>query len=348
MPDPVSPHPSIVSESRRGSFDLYSNSSLQGSEQIIKTQKSEVVAPAPSMGDVLLIIGMMLAAGCLGGIVTSSLARKEEDIDAHPYVKNMAIGVGAAFLVPLFLKSVDSNILAGALSSISNGLVFFGYCVLAAISARHFITTLTDQIFKTVDRLKKETAETKAALADTQDDVKKNKVETNAAKTAADDAKTVALAASDAARHQTVDLMSKPVTQRSPPTALQLSQQELDDILKQDDPWKGRFGREAVAKERELEGSLTPIDGQPSLAAITLTVRSTNVAKPLVDPVQFFLHPTFQNYCPEITSTDGRTATLRIISYGAFTVGVLCDGGQTKLELDLASLPEAWEPWKSR
>ena len=41
-------------------------------------------------------------------------------------------------------------------------------------------------------------------------------------------------------------------------------------------------------------------------------------------------------------------ATLQLIAYGAFTVGAECDGGTTKLELNLAELPDAPQLFKER
>jgi hypothetical protein len=38
-------------------------------------------------------------------------------------------------------------------------------------------------------------------------------------------------------------------------------------------------------------------------------------------------------------TADGVVATLDIISWGAFTVAADADGGQTKLELDLITVP---------
>jgi hypothetical protein len=63
--------------------------------------------------------------------------------------------------------------------------------------------------------------------------------------------------------------------------------------------------------------------------------------------VQFYLHPTFANWRPVVPVVDGR-AHLSVLSWGAFTVGVLADNGATRLELDLSTLPEADEPWRSR
>lgn len=220
-----------------------------------------------------------------------------------------------------------------------NGLLLFSYCTLAAISARHFITTLTDQVFKKIDTLKKETEATKQELDKTKQDVEK-------ATKASQSAKNVALAATDAARLQTFDLL-KAASPSAKPAALKLTADEYQAALNEEDPWKGKFGKTSEQNCRKLDAKLDPIEGQPGLAVITMCVASTDSAKPLTGAVQFFLHPTYKNYMPEISVENGK-ATLRLISYGAFTVGALCDGGATTLELDLSQIPGAWEPWKSR
>ena len=296
--------------------------------------------PPPMTGvDFIPILMLMLLAGALGGIVNTALGKKEDDTVSAPLKQNVTIGIGAAFLVPLFLKSVDSKILDTLHLDAMNKLLLFSYCTLASISARHFITSLTEQVFKKIDTLKQDAESTKKELDKTKQEVEK-------AKSASQAAKNVALAATDAARLQTVALVNAgPV--RTKPATLKLTPEEYDTALKQEDPWKGRFGSSAEQKSRKLEGKLDRVDGQPTIAVISLTVMSTDPTKPLTGKVQFFLHPTYQNYLPEIAVQEGK-ATLNLMSYGAFTVGVQCDEGATSLELDLAQLPDAWEPWKSR
>lgn len=321
----------------------------EGAQSETLTQKKEthtevpkpdaISTPPVSAGDVIVVIGVIVLAGVLGGIVNTALGRKEDELVKDPAEKNIIIGIGAAFLVPLFLKSVDSKILDTLNTAPLNGLLLFSYCTLAAISARHFITTLTDQVFKKIDTLKKETEANKQELDKTKLDVEK-------ATKASQSAKNVALAATDAARLQTFDLL-KAASPSAKPAALKLTADEYQAALNEEDPWKGKFGKASEQNSRKLDAKLDPIEGQPGLAVITMCVASTDSAKPLTGAVQFFLHPTYKNYMPEISVENGK-ATLRLISYGAFTVGALCDGGATTLELDLSQIPGAWEPWKSR
>jgi len=108
-----------------------------------------------------------------------------------------------------------------------------------------------------------------------------------------------------------------------------------------DDPWKGVFGGASTAYDRRIEAHVDPLDVDGQLFAVRLHVISTDPAKPLRDAVQFFLHPTFPVSRPVVTVGPRGTADLSLRAYGAFTVGVLADGGKTRLELDLAELPSA-------
>lgn len=117
-----------------------------------------------------------------------------------------------------------------------------------------------------------------------------------------------------------------------------------------DDPQKGRFGGKAEASSRRLEATVSGSRSTSSeLFRIDLKVASTDPAKsPLTGPVKFFLHDTFD---PDsyVVVADGTTATLsNLVAWGAFTVGVICDGGSTKLELDLSTIPDAPAKFRER
>lgn len=115
-----------------------------------------------------------------------------------------------------------------------------------------------------------------------------------------------------------------------------------------DDPWRGVFGGSPEQNGRKLHAEVAPIAGSENLFAITLRVESTDPARPLVGPVRFFLHHTFQNQCPLIPPSASGAAELHLRSYGAFTVGALTDGGATELEMNLAELPEAPQRFRER
>ncbi len=116
-----------------------------------------------------------------------------------------------------------------------------------------------------------------------------------------------------------------------------------------DDPWKGVFGGKSISRDpgRELTASVYPFKDSPGWYSVELIAASLPGSVPLEGDVQFFLHSTFPNNKPIVQAVKG-SATLRLKAWGAFTVGVLSDNGNTKLELDLAELPTAPMEFRSR
>jgi hypothetical protein len=115
------------------------------------------------------------------------------------------------------------------------------------------------------------------------------------------------------------------------------------------DPWKNQFGGASVNNNRQLRAEVKRMPNNPDLFSIRLTVSSMNAAKfPLQGVIQFFLHPTFKNERPVIPVGPNGVAELILTAWGAFTVGALADGGETKLELDLSELTDAPADFRNR
>lgn len=104
-----------------------------------------------------------------------------------------------------------------------------------------------------------------------------------------------------------------------------------------DDPNKGRFGSRAECNNRQLSATVESMRGTNGYFRVHLEVKATGGAA-LDKAVTFHIHPTFKNAVLERVPVKG-LATLDLVSWGAFTVGVVTDEGKTKLELDLAELP---------
>jgi hypothetical protein len=116
-----------------------------------------------------------------------------------------------------------------------------------------------------------------------------------------------------------------------------------------DDPWKGVFGGKNIDKEkgRALSAEVKAIGSSPGWYGVTLKVITLPGFTPLKGDVQFFIHDTFLNNKPVVQAVSG-TALLRLKAWGAFTVGVLADEGETMLELDLAELESAPMDFRSK
>jgi hypothetical protein len=110
------------------------------------------------------------------------------------------------------------------------------------------------------------------------------------------------------------------------------------------DPQKGLWGGLSQAGNRELTASLRSITAD--YFEITLEVHPTG-SEPLAGDVQFHLHPTFPKPVQVVTPVGGK-ATLKVMAWGAFTVGAVTDNGRTKLELDLAQDSSFPQVFRSR
>ena len=118
----------------------------------------------------------MLLAGCFGGIINYFLTLKSDPENTNVW-KSLTVGVGASFLVPLFLNMISSNLIdsikgvGGMPGDQTKLLVFAGFCLVAAISSTAFIRTLSDRILSEAKAARKEAGEAKLEAAQAKDEV---------------------------------------------------------------------------------------------------------------------------------------------------------------------------------
>ncbi len=113
------------------------------------------------------IVGTMLIAGVVGGLINSYLS---DPLIERPLTwwQHVIVGVGAAFMVPVFLNMISSRLIAEITGTeitsdtLSKLLVLTGFCLLAAVSSRAFIRSMTDRLLQEVSSAKKEAKEAKA------------------------------------------------------------------------------------------------------------------------------------------------------------------------------------------
>lgn len=116
-----------------------------------------------------LLIGVMLAGGMLGGGVNFLLAKADEPPDAPPKANittSLLAGVLAAFLVPLFLQMLSSDLLNRTKQEPLAVLIFLGFCLIASVSSRAFITTISDRILRAAREAENSAAEAKEKAAE--------------------------------------------------------------------------------------------------------------------------------------------------------------------------------------
>lgn len=114
-----------------------------------------------------------------------------------------------------------------------------------------------------------------------------------------------------------------------------------------DDPNKGEFGGVAVRNGRRLSAKVAAFKNDPDWFRIILTVTATD-GRSFVDPGKFHVHPSFPKPVYDGKRVSDYQIERKFWAYGAFTVGAVLDGGKTRLELDLAKLPNAPKLFKIR
>jgi DNA-binding MarR family transcriptional regulator len=107
---------------------------------------------------ILVVIAIILASGSLGGLVNYYLARLESPHQLN-LKESLVIGIAASFLVPLFLQMISSDLLRRGASDHLVLFVFAGFCLIAAISSKAFIRTLSEQVLKEARAAKAEAQE---------------------------------------------------------------------------------------------------------------------------------------------------------------------------------------------
>jgi tetratricopeptide (TPR) repeat protein len=108
---------------------------------------------------IYVLLTVMVAAGIVGGSVNLALGPHQPTWRAWFF--NLLAGIGASFLMPLFLRTVSSSLLnnvLGANGSSEDLLVFGSFCLLAAITSRKFIQSLSDKVLREIDEARQETA----------------------------------------------------------------------------------------------------------------------------------------------------------------------------------------------
>lgn len=123
------------------------------------------------MCNLIIIALVMLASGALGGLVNFFLA---DPIDESPlsWQKHMTVGIAAAFMVPLFLNMISGDLIdkiqgtAQSPSDYSKLFVLAGFCLVAAVSSRAFIHSMSERILQQVKSANKKASEAKEDAAD--------------------------------------------------------------------------------------------------------------------------------------------------------------------------------------
>lgn len=94
---------------------------------------------------IIVLITIMLLTGVFGGMVNYYM-QVQQEADSTSMARCLVVGVSAAFLVPVVLHIVNSDLILESQGDPSRILIFTGYCLIAAISTRFFIVNMSDRI----------------------------------------------------------------------------------------------------------------------------------------------------------------------------------------------------------
>lgn len=170
------------------------------------------------------------------------------------------------------------------------------------------------------------------------------KVEFEKIRQAAEEAKTAARIAEDAAIYGI-----GPQPGSGPAGVAPASLEQVAPGEDPEDPWKGRFGGRSEAEGRRLRATVSAIPGRQDRYVIHLVAESTAPGRnPLSGSVQFYLHPNLANNTPVVPVGPNGKAELHLAAWGAFTVGAVTDDGTVRLELDLAEARDVPEEFRRR
>jgi hypothetical protein len=107
----------------------------------------------------LWIIGIIILFGGLGGIVNyffTYIPNNEEKSKWNSFelAKSLVIGISASFLMPLFLNMISSDLIKESMNDPYKLFVFSGFCLIAAISSKAFIQSISQKILKEISEFK--------------------------------------------------------------------------------------------------------------------------------------------------------------------------------------------------
>ncbi len=121
------------------------------------------------MNTIWLIAAVMLIAGALGGLAAFFIS---DPLNGKKLAwwQQMIVGIVAAFIVPLLLNMISADLIDkirgvnGQNPDFSKLFVLAGFCLVAAVSQRAFIQSISEKLLQTVRETKEQVAEVKGVM----------------------------------------------------------------------------------------------------------------------------------------------------------------------------------------
>ena len=94
---------------------------------------------------IFALVTIMLMAGVFGGLLNFYM-QSQADTDSTSMPRSLIGGLAGAFVVPLVLFLVSSDLVVASQGDPSGMLIFGGFCLIAAWTSRFAMTTVTKRI----------------------------------------------------------------------------------------------------------------------------------------------------------------------------------------------------------
>ena len=109
------------------------------------------------------LLAIMTLAGSFGGLINYFIERRDSR-EKSSILRSLVVGIGAAYMVPLFLNMISSDLMQQLDQDTGKLLVFVGFCLIAAVSSSAFIRSLSDKVLKEAQEAKRVSKELKDAM----------------------------------------------------------------------------------------------------------------------------------------------------------------------------------------
>lgn len=96
---------------------------------------------------IFILAAVMMIAGVFGGLI-NYYQMNQDDSDPASLPRCIVIGIGAAFLVPVVLDLVNSELILEIQGDPSRLLIYTGFCLIASIASRMVIVNMSDRILR--------------------------------------------------------------------------------------------------------------------------------------------------------------------------------------------------------
>lgn len=108
-----------------------------------------------------LIFLVTFIAGAFGGYINYCMLNTSEARKTKQGFKSIVLGIGAAFIVPLFLETIQSQLLDNSKKDTMQLFVYAGFCLIAAIYSKRFLETISERVLRKADDALETAAEAK-------------------------------------------------------------------------------------------------------------------------------------------------------------------------------------------